>query len=83
MVGNIKKQKSTQSLKRHKMKNNDEHEKSTSKNLVCSEMKYIHNYGKLTLEELRKCEGFNDVSELEGLEIIESIYKLSFIVYNF
>lgn len=65
------------------MKNNDEHEKSTSKNLVSSEMKYIHNYGKLTLEEFRKCEGFNDVSELEGLEIIESIYKLSLIVYNF
>lgn len=65
------------------MKNNDEHEKSTSKNLVRSEMKCIHNYGKLTLEELRKCEGFNDVSELEGLEIIESIYKLSLIVYNF
>ena len=68
------------------MKNNDEHEKSTSKNLVSSEMKYIHNYGKLTLEELRKCEGFNDVSELEGLEVIERVLShlmLSFIFVFF
>jgi hypothetical protein len=65
------------------MKNNDEHEKSTSKNLVYAEMKYIHNNGKLTLEELKKCEGFSNVSEIEGLEIIESIYKFSMIVYNF
>ena len=38
---------------------------------------------KLTLDELRKCEGFADVSDLEGEEIIESLYKLSLIAYNY
>lgn len=67
---------------RYDMKNNDEHDKSIKQNLVCTKMEHSDNYGKLTLEELRKCEGFADVSDLEGQEIIESIYKLSLIAYN-
>lgn len=38
---------------------------------------------KLTLEELRDCEGFTNVSDSEGKEIIESLYKLSLIAFNY
>lgn len=65
------------------MKNNDEHDKSKKQNLICTKMELGDSYGKLTLEELRKCEGFADISDLEGQEIIESIYKLSLIAYNY
>lgn len=39
--------------------------------------------GRITLDELRKCEGFADVSDSEGEEIIESLYKLSLIAFNY
>lgn len=65
------------------MKNNAERCKSIKQNLICTKMEDNDNYGKLTLEELRKCEGFADVSDLEGQEIIESIYRLSLIAYNY
>lgn len=38
---------------------------------------------KLTIEELRGCKGFETVSELEGQDIIESLFRLAVIVYNF
>lgn len=41
------------------------------------------NQGQLTIEELRSCKGFETISELEGNEIIESLYRLSIIAYNF
>lgn len=39
--------------------------------------------GKLTLDELRKCEGFSNVSDTEGLVIIENLYMLSLIAFNY
>ena len=39
--------------------------------------------GKLTVEELRRCRGFEEISESEGNEIIESLFQLAVIVYNF
>lgn len=64
--------------------------KSNKKNYK-SELQKSHSYnaeigegnGRLTLDELRKCEGFTDVSDSEGEEIIESLYKLSLIAYNY
>jgi len=41
------------------------------------------NQGRLTIEELRRCKGFETVSESEGNEIIESLFQLALIVYNF
>lgn len=38
---------------------------------------------KLTIEELRSCKGFETVSESEGQDIIESLFRLAVIVYNF
>jgi len=38
---------------------------------------------KLTLDELRKCAGFADVSDSEGEAIIESLYRLSLIAFNY
>lgn len=38
---------------------------------------------KLTIEELRSIKGFETVSEIEGQEIIESLFRLAVIVYNF
>ncbi len=38
--------------------------------------------GRLTLEDLRKFKGFADVSDSEGEEIIESLYRLSLIAFN-
>ena len=38
---------------------------------------------KLTIEELRSFKGFETVSESEGQEIIESLFGLAVIVYNF
>lgn len=38
---------------------------------------------KLTLDELRKCEGFANVLDTEGLEIIENLYRLSLIAFNY
>jgi hypothetical protein len=37
---------------------------------------------KLTIEELRNCEGFDEVSESETNEIIESLFQLAVVVYN-
>ncbi|MEN2400873.1 hypothetical protein GKZ90_0013900 [Flavobacterium sp. MC2016-06] len=42
-----------------------------------------NNQVKLTIEELRSCKGFETVSESEGQEIIESLFQLAVIVYNF
>ncbi|MBS7233825.1 hypothetical protein KHA90_22675 [Flavobacterium psychroterrae] len=41
------------------------------------------NQVKLTIEELRSCKGFETISESEGQEIIESLFQLAVIVYNF
>ncbi|MGH2666887.1 hypothetical protein [Flavobacterium sp.] len=41
------------------------------------------NQVKLTIEELRSCKGFETVSESEGRNIIESLFQLAVIVYNF
>lgn len=40
------------------------------------------NQGKLTIEELRRCKGFDKISESEANEIIESLFQLAVIVYN-
>ena len=37
---------------------------------------------KLTIEELRKCNGFEGTSESEANEIIESLFQLAIIGYN-
>lgn len=51
---------------------------------ICdAEEKTKTNGGKLTVEELRKCRGFEEISESEGNEIIESLFQLAVIVYNF
>lgn len=42
-----------------------------------------NNQVKLTIEELRSCKGFETVSESEGQEIIDSLFQLAVIVYNF
>ncbi|MWB95173.1 hypothetical protein GON26_12450 [Flavobacterium sp. GA093] len=42
-----------------------------------------NNQVKLTIEELRSCKGFETVSEAEGQEIIDSLFQLAVIVYNF
>lgn len=42
-----------------------------------------NNQQKLTIEELRSCKGFETISEAEGQEIIESLFQLAVIVYNF
>jgi CRISPR/Cas system-associated endoribonuclease Cas2 len=38
---------------------------------------------KLSLDELRKCKGFANVSDAEGEEIIESLYRLSLIAFDY
>ncbi|WP_348813879.1 hypothetical protein [Flavobacterium maritimum] len=40
------------------------------------------NLDRLTIEELRKCKGFDEVSESETNEIIESLFQLAIVVYN-
>lgn len=51
---------------------------------ICdAEEKTKTNEGKLTVEELRKCRGFEEISESEGNEIIDSLFQLAVIVYNF
>jgi hypothetical protein len=45
--------------------------------------KTVKNQQKLTIEELRSCKGFETISEAEGQEIIESLFQLAVIVYNF
>lgn len=37
---------------------------------------------KLTPEELRKYSGLNNVSEMEAVQVIEALEKLSFILIN-
>lgn len=37
---------------------------------------------RLTIEELRKFRGFEQISESEAKEIIESLYQLAIIGYN-
>jgi hypothetical protein len=52
--------------------------------IVCdAEKKPKTNEGKLTIEELRRCRGFEEISESDGNEIIESLFQLAMIVYNF
>ena len=51
---------------------------------ICdAEEKLKTNEGKLTIEELRRCRGFEEISESEGNEIIETLFQLAVIVYNF
>ena len=52
--------------------------------IVCdTEEKIKTNEGRLTIEELRRCGGFEEISESDGNEIIESLFQLALIVYNF
>lgn len=37
---------------------------------------------KISVQELRKCKGFESVSEEEAMEIIDSIYQLSLVTYQ-
>lgn len=37
---------------------------------------------RLTIEELRKFKGFEEISESEVKEIIESLFQLAIIAYN-
>jgi hypothetical protein len=41
-----------------------------------------HDNKRLTIEELRKYEGFEEISESEATEIIESLFQLAIIGYN-
>jgi hypothetical protein len=63
------------------MKSNKINDKSKMQKLDGTKMG--ENDGKLTLEELRNCEGFADVSDVEGLGIIENLYQFSLIAYNY
>lgn len=38
---------------------------------------------RLTIEELRSCKGFEAISESEAQYIIENLFQLAVIVYNF
>lgn len=40
------------------------------------------NQGRLTIDELRRCKGFEEISESEGTEIIESLFRLAVITFN-
>jgi len=57
--------------------------KKAKKKLYALQENTEGNQGRLTIEELRSCKGFERISELEGNEIIESLYRLSIIAYNF
>lgn len=37
---------------------------------------------RLTIEELRKFKGFEEISESEAKEIIETLFQLAIIAYN-
>jgi len=51
--------------------------------LPCDEKNISEDYSdKLTIEELRKCKGFDKMSESDINEIIESLFKLAIVVYN-
>jgi hypothetical protein len=53
------------------------------KRVLCDDEKNgENNQDKLTIEELRKCKGFDEISESEINEIIESLFQLAIIVYN-
>ena len=65
------------------MKSNEKNDKSKLQKSVYPKVDDSTSSCKLTLDELRKCEGFADVSDSEGLEIIESIYQLSLLAYNY
>ncbi len=62
----------------------DEKRLGASKRTVSKTMESVEiDQGRLTIDELRKCKGFETVSDAEGAEIIESLFQLSLIVYNF
>lgn len=54
-----------------------------AKKALSPQEKTEENQSRLTIEELRSCKGFETISEVEGNEIIESLYRLSIIAYNF
>lgn len=65
------------------MKSNKKKGKSKLQKSFSPKGEITEGNGRLTLDELRKCEGFADVSDLEGEEIIESLYKFSLIAFNY
>jgi hypothetical protein len=65
------------------MKSNKINDKSKLQKLTPPKVEEGESNGRLTLDELRKCEGFADVSDADGEEIIESLYRLSLIVFNY
>lgn len=58
-------------------------ESQNCKNHLARKEEITEGNGKLTLDELRKCEGFTDVTDADGEEIIENLYKLSLIAFNY
>jgi len=65
------------------MKSNKKNDKSKLQKTVYHKAEITEGDGRLTLDELRKCEGFANVSDEDGEEIIESLYRLSLIAFNY
>jgi hypothetical protein len=65
------------------MKSNKKNEMSKLQKTVYPKAEITVGNVRLTLEEFRKCEGFADVSDADGEEIIESLYRLSLIAFNY
>jgi len=65
------------------MKAKKKNDKSKLQKSNSSKAQITEGNDRLTLEELRKCEGFADVSDADGNQIIESLYKLSLIAFNY
>nr|WP_199001710.1 hypothetical protein [Flavobacterium sp. ASV13] len=59
------------------MKSNKIIDKSKLQKLASLTEEERESNGKLTLEQLRNCEGFTNESDTEGLEVIENLYQLS------
>lgn len=65
------------------MKGKKKNYKSKLQKNNASQAQISEGNGKITLKELRNCEGFANVSDTEGLELIDSLYKLSLIAFNY
>jgi len=65
------------------MKSNKNNGKPELQKKVYPKVEITEGDGRLTLDEIRKCEGFPNVSDEDGEEIIESLYRLSLIAFNY
>lgn len=70
-------------LKKPQAKSLDTRLEQKESNFCDQKQKAEKNQVKLTIEELRRCKGFETVSESEAQDIIESLFRLAVIVYNF